>query len=316
MDRDYWIERRQLRRRVSWWRALTFIVLILLVIGIGVYASGSPVIEQRVAHIAKVKISGLITGDDATIKLLRDVGESNAKAAIITIESPGGTVTGSEALYDALRKLSAKKPTVAVIDGMAASGGYIAAIGTDHLIARETSLVGSIGVLFQYPDIVRMLDSIGVKVESIKSSPLKAAPSPIESATPESRAAIAALVSANYDWFKNLVKERRRMDDTHLSDVSDGRVFTGKQGVDLGLIDELGAEDQAIKWLETTKGVAKGLPVREWRPHGFAERFGLAESASAFFQMLGLTESAGVLEAVASASRSHMLDGMLVLWHP
>jgi protease-4 len=315
MDRDYWIERRHLRRRVSFWRALTFIALLLLVIGVGAYATGGSFMERRVAHIAKVKITGVITGDEATLKLLRDIEESNAKAAIVTIESPGGTVTGAEALYEAIRKLSAKMPTVAVIDGMAASGGYIAAIGTDHLLARETSLVGSIGVLFQYPDIVRMLDTIGVKVESIKSSPLKAAPSPIESATPESRAAIAALVSANFEWFKALVKDRRQMDETRLADVSDGRVFTGKQGVALGLVDELGSEEQAVAWLEKERHVPKGLPVREWRPHGLAERFGLGEAA-AFLHSAGLNDTAEAIEALAAASRPHMLDGMLVLWHP
>ncbi len=316
MEREYLVERRKLSRRVTFWRALTFLIALAVILGGGFYASGGPQLERRMAHIAKLKIAGVITGDDATIKLIHDVQESNAKAALIVIESPGGTVTGSEALYDALRKLSAKKPTVTVVDGMAASGGYIAALGTDHIIARETSIVGSIGVLFQYPDVVRMLDMIGVKVESIKSSPLKAAPSPIESATPESRAAIAALVNANFEWFKGLVKDRRQMDEAQLAEVTDGRVFTGKQGVGLKLVDEMGSEDQAITWLEKERGLPKGLPVREWRSHGLAERWGFAESAASVLKMAGFEKIASVLEQLGETSQAHVLDGMLVLWHP
>ncbi|MEY4092041.1 MAG: hypothetical protein RLZZ496_1223, partial [Pseudomonadota bacterium] len=236
LNPDYLIERRRLGQRVSFWRWMTAIVLLVAFIGAGLYASGGGDFEHRTAHIAKLKISGVITGDEETLRLIREISESPAEAVMISIESPGGTVTGSEALYDALRKLAAKKPTVALVEGMAASGGYIAALGTDRIFARETSIVGSIGVLFQYPDIVGLLDRVGVKVESIKSSPLKAAPSPIESATPESRAAIAALVQENYDWFKRLVRERRGLDDASLTTVSDGRVFTGKQGVTLGLV--------------------------------------------------------------------------------
>jgi len=316
MDREYLVERRKLSRRVTFWRALTFLIALAAILGAGFYAAGGGQMERRLAHIAKLKISGVITGDDATLKLIHDVEESNAKGALIVIESPGGTVTGSEALYAALRKLSAKKPTVAIVDGMAASGGFIAAIGTDHIIARETSIVGSIGVLFQYPDVVRMLDMIGVKVESIKSSPLKAAPSPIESATPESRAAIAALVNANFEWFKALVKERRHLDDAQLAAVSDGRVFTGKQGVELMLVDEVGSEDQAIAWLEKKRGLAKGLPIRELHPHGLAERWGLTENAASLLKMAGFEQIGSAIEQLAEASRAHVLDGMLVLWHP
>lgn len=312
MNSDYLIERRKLGRRVSFWRWATALVVIAALAGAGIYAAGGPEFEHRGAHIAKLKIAGVITGDEQTLKLIDEIGESNAKAVLVEIESPGGTVTGSEALYDALRKLSAKKPTVALVDGMAASGGYIAALGTDRIFARETSIVGSIGVLFQYPDIVGLLDRLGVKVESIKSSPLKAAPSPIESATPESRAAIAALVQENYDWFKRLVRERRGLDDAGLATVSDGRVFTGKQGVTLGLVDAVGSADQARAWLEQDKRLPHNLPIRDWRPHGFAEKWGLSGLA----RVAGLDRIADLADLITKSPEAHMLDGVLVLWHP
>lgn len=309
---DYLIERRRLGQRVSFWRWMTALVIVIALVGGGLYASGGGEFERRSAHIAKLKISGIITGDEETLRLIHDVEESRAEAVIITIESPGGTVTGAEALYEALRKLAAKKPTVALVDGMAASGGYIAALGTDRIFARETSIVGSIGVLFQYPDIVGLLDRVGVKVESIKSSPLKAAPSPIESATPESRAAIAALVQENFDWFKRLVRERRGLDDAGLAAVADGRIFTGKQGVTLGLVDQVGSVDQARDWLEKEKKISRDLPLREWRPHNFPERFGLSGLA----RLSGFDRLANLMDRFAATPETQLLDGVLVLWHP
>ena len=100
-----------------------------------------------------------------------------------------------------------RKPMVVVVDGLAASGGYIAAISADHIVAQDTSLVGSIGVLFQYPNFTDLLKSLGVKVEEIKSSPLKAAPNGFEPTSPEARAAIEAIVMDSYAWFRGLVQE-------------------------------------------------------------------------------------------------------------
>ncbi len=181
------------------------------------------------------------------------------------INSPGGTTSGSEQLYDSLMRLKEKKPTVVVVDGLAASGGYIAALGADHIIAQETSLVGSIGVLFQYPNVTELLKTLGVKVEEIKSSPLKAAPNGFEPTSPEARAAIEAIVSDSYAWFRGLVKARRQLDDASLERVADGRVFTGRQAVALKLIDQLGDERTALAWLAKEKSIDPNTPVRDYR---------------------------------------------------
>ena len=180
------------------------------------------------------------------------------------IDSPGGTTAGSEQLYDALHALQAKKPMVVVVDGLAASGAYIAALAADHIIAQDTSLVGSIGVLFQYPNFTEALKTIGIKVEEIKSSPLKAAPNGFEPTSPEARAAIEAIILDSYAWFKGLVKDRRKMDDAQLAAVADGRVFTGRQGVGLKLVDELGNEKTALAWLAKEKKVPADTPVRDY----------------------------------------------------
>jgi len=118
-----------------------------------------------------------------------------------------------------LVRLKAKKPLVVVVEGLAASGGYITAIAADHIVAQQSSLVGSIGVLFQYPNFTELLKTVGVKVEEVKSSPLKAAPNGFEPTSPEARAALDALVKDSYAWFRGLVKERRGLDDGLLEKV-------------------------------------------------------------------------------------------------
>ena len=172
-DTDYLLDRRLLKRKVGFWRIAAFAVAALAVLTIGLVAGRDRITGAGIggAHVAKVDISGFITGDDKTIDLLKRVGKSNASAVLVMINSPGGTVTGSETLYDGLRELSAKKPTVAVVSGLAASGGYIAAMGTERIVAQQTSLVGSIGVIFQSPNVTKLLESWGVGMDIIKSSP-------------------------------------------------------------------------------------------------------------------------------------------------
>ena len=154
---------------------------------------------------------------------------------------------------------------VVVVDGLAASGGYIAAMAADHIVAQQSAIVGSIGVLFQYPNVTELLKTIGVQVENIKSSPLKAAPNGFEPTSPEARAAIEAIVKDSYDWFKGLVRDRRASRRRELlQKVSDGRVFTGRQAVELKLIDELGDEQAAIDWLAKEKNIDPKTPVRDY----------------------------------------------------
>ncbi len=313
LSADQLVDRRRLQGRLSFWRAATFLALAVVVLALGWRLAGQGG-GTLVPHIARLSIDGLITGDRETIKLIHDVEVSNASAAIISIESPGGTTTGAERLYQAIRKLAAKKPTVAVVRGLAASGGYIAALGADHIVAQGNSIVGSIGVLFQFPNVSNVLDKIGVKVETIKSSPLKAAPNGYEPTSPEARAAIAALVSDSYEWFKALVKDRRGLSDADLAAISDGRVFTGRQGLGLHLVDGIGEEDAAIAYLESDRGVAKGLPVRDWtNPTGFGG-IKLFSLASATVKALGLPALADALESGSRLLETPGFDGLQSLW--
>jgi protease-4 len=204
---------------------------------------------------------------------------------------------------------------VAFVDGTAASGGYITAIAADHIVARDTSLVGSIGVLFQYPDMSGLLDHVGVKVEAVKSSPLKAEPSGFRPTSPEAREALQSVVDDTYAWFKRLVQERRRMNEAELATVSTGQVFTGHQGVPLKLVDALGTERDAVAWLEREKGVGRDLPVRTWEPRGNRD-FSLFAMAATGADLVGFEGFGETLRQASAAAGKARLDGLLALWQP
>ena len=319
LESDVIVDRRRMRRKLTFWRVAAVLIAIVAVVAVGVYGTPSGRKLAGVTAIERVKIEGLIRSDQDRVEALDRLAKSSAPAVIVHINSPGGTTSGSEQLYDSLMRLKAKKPLVVVVDGLCASGGYIAALASDHIVAQQTALVGSIGVLFQFPNFTELLKTVGVQVESVKSSPLKAAPNGYEPTSPEARAALDALVKDSYAWFKGLVQKRRGMDDAQLAKVSDGRVFTGRQAVDLKLIDQLGDEKAAIAWLVAEKKVKPNLPVHDFK---MSPRFGdltfLRTAAAVTLDALGLSsvarqvEQAGVVRAVDRLG----LDGMLALWEP
>ncbi|MGA2042477.1 MAG: signal peptide peptidase SppA [Roseiarcus sp.] len=309
---DYFVDRRRLRRQLTFWRIAAFVVAAIAIVGAFYRYAG--VGGHNEPHVARLAIRGLITGDDATLKLIRDIADSKATAVVLSIESPGGTTTGAEMLYDELRRLDAKKPVVAVVGTMAASGAYIAALGAERIFSEGNSLVGSIGVLVEFPNVSGLLDKIGVKFEAIKSSPLKAAPNGMEPTSDAARAAMASLVDDSFDWFKGLVKDRRKLNDDELAKVDDGRVFTGRQGIPLKLVDAIGGEREAIAWLESEKGVAKDLPVRDWSPPPRGVAFGLLGSAASIADGFGLPGLAALLKQSESAGQAQLLDGLVSVW--
>ena len=317
LDSDVIVDRRRIRRKLTFWRVAAGLVAIAAIVTVGAVATSSG--PAASGSIARVNIEGLIRSDQQRVEALERLEKSSHAAVIIHINSPGGTTAGSEQLYDSLVRLKAKKPVVVVVEGLAASGGYIAAIAADQIIARQSSLVGSIGVLFQFPNFSELLKTVGVKVEEVKSSPLKAAPNGFEPTSPEARAALDALVKDSYAWFRGLVKERRGMDDALLEKVADGRVFTGRQAVELKLVDQLGDEKAAVAWLVSEKKVKSDLPVNDYK---LTPRFGdltfLRTAASITFDALGLSSIARQIEqgGVARAVDQLSLDGMLALWRP
>jgi protease-4 len=317
LEADAIVDRRRMRRKLTFWRTSAVLVVLLALIGLAIALVPGRLLPDH-DYIARIRIQGLIRGNQDRVEALERLAKSRAKAVIVHVDSPGGTTAGSEQLYDSLRALQAKKPMVVVVDGLAASGAYIAAISADHIIAQDTSLVGSIGVLFQFPNFTQVLKTIGVQMEEIKSSPLKAAPNGFEPTSPEARAAINAIVVDSYAWFKDLVKSRRQMDDAQLAAIDDGRVFTGRQGVGLKLVDGLGNEKTAVAWLEKEKKVPVNTPVRDFSLEPRFSELSFLHVASWTFQAVGLSAMAQRIEgwgAVQAVERLN-LDGLLALWHP
>jgi protease IV len=321
LDADLIVDRRRMRRKLTFWRVLAVVIAIAAIVGLAASVTKrNGAMTAGGDYIARIEITGLIRNDQQRVESLERLAKaSSAKAVIVHIDSPGGTTAGSEQLHTALMVVAAAKPMVVVVDGLAASGGYIAAMSADHIVAQETSLVGSVGVLFQFPNFTDALKTIGIKVEEIKSSPLKAAPNGYEPTSPEARAAIEALVKDSYAWFRDMVKDRRKMDDATLETVTDGRVFTGRQGVGLKLVDELGNEKTALAWLAKEKGLKADTPVKDW---DLKPRFGdlsiLHLAAAVALEAVGANGLAQRVEAWGSlrAVDRLNLDGLLALWHP
>jgi protease-4 len=320
LDADLIVDRRRLRRKLTFWRVLAIAGIVLGIAGLVALSGIRTGLFGVRPYIARVTVSGLIRGDQERVEALDKLAKSTlARAVIVHVDSPGGTTAGSEQLFDSLSRLREKKPLVIVVDSMAASGGYITAIAGDHIVAQQTSLVGSIGVLFQYPNVADLLGKIGVKVESVKSTPLKAAPDGFEPTSPEATAALNSIIQDSYAWFKGLVQDRRHLTDAELATVVDGRVFTGHQGLDLKLIDELGDERTALAWLGKEKNVDTKLPVRDYELNSrLSDLPFLHAAAVAVLDAAGLDVLARQLDALGTvdAMERFNLDGLLALWHP
>jgi protease IV len=302
------VDRRQLKRRL--WRWRVFAVLAALAALSSLFWTGSD-FHKYSDHIARVRINGLITGDQATLSMLEGIEKSDkVKALIIRIDSPGGTTAGSEAIYEEIRKIAKDKPVVAVMDTVAASGGYITAIAADYIVARGNTITGSIGVIFSFPEVSKLLETLGVKMEEIKSAELKAEPTPYKPMSDRVRSVTNDMVQESFSWFKGLVAERRNMTPERVAVLADGRVYSGRQAVAEKLIDALGGEDIAVKWLETGKKIPKDMAIVNWAPPSKSDPTGLGLSiANMALKALGFD---GLTRQLESAR----LDGMLVLWHP
>ncbi len=312
LDPDVVADRRRLKRRLFWWRALAFGLAVVALVAVVARLGGvGDLVDKARPHVARVTIKGIILDDRKVLETIAKLGETEAvKGVIVAIDSPGGSTAGGEGLYTALRKLSGKKPTVAHVGSLAASAGYLTAIGTDHVVARRTALTGSIGVLVQWGDVTKLMETVGVKLEEVKSSPMKAEPTPFKPTSPEARAMLDRVVKDTYGWFVGLVAERRGLSPEKAKELADGRVLTGAQALEAKLVDEIGEESVAVAWLEG-KGVDKGLKIRDWKPETKIGDWPMAESAAAAV-VRGMVSALG-LETHVDALRS--LDGPQSVWH-
>ena len=324
---DLLLDRRQMRRRLTFWRigalVLLGVTLLAVLSSAGVFKGFASVEDQ----IARVEIAGTITTDRNLIALLDRLGEEdNVKGVMLAINSPGGTAVGGEAIFEAVRRVAEKKPVVASVDALAASAGYMIATAADHIVARRASVVGSIGVILQYPNFETLLDKIGVEVNEVKSSPLKAEPSPFGTPPPEAEAMLRRFIDDAYVWFVDLVAERRPFDRATALRLADGSVYSGGQGVENKLVDALGGEREAKAWVVARASLDDDIEVKTRKPasdddglFGVGSRLGtLAQVLGlepAFERVFGRREDLRLEDMSPLIPRRLFLDGVLAIWH-
>ena len=228
LDIDTVLDRRSLRRKLSFWRIGAFVAIAIAVFAALQAAGAFKNSGSHGDHIARVAITGMITEDRKLLKLLADIEEDDkVQGLILTINSPGGTTVGGEAIFEAVRRIADKKPVTASVSTLAASAGYMIAVASDHVVARRSSIVGSIGVIFQYPQASELLKKIGVSLEEVKSSPLKAEPSPFHVPPPGAEKALKEIIDDSYKWFVDLVTDRRPLSRAQVLKLADGRIYSG-----------------------------------------------------------------------------------------
>jgi protease IV len=310
------LDRRRLRRRVSLWRALA-VVAALLAFGLLVFASteGAGITEGR--QIARVSLEGIITENRDQLKLLKRVAENKRVAAVILyINSPGGTTTGGEALFEAIREVSKVKPVVAQMGTVATSAAYIAGLATDHMVARGNTITGSVGVIFQWAEVSQLLDKLGVKMNEVKSGPLKANPSPFQPIDEAGRGLAVQMVTESQRWFVGLVASRRGIDTASVAGLEQGRIYSGREALANKLVDEIGGELEAVKYLEEKRSIPKGLRVVDFKPKRENDWGFMGLSIAALGQLIG-DRAAGVIGRLLDADDALgrlRLDGLVSLW--
>jgi protease-4 len=257
-----------LKNKLHKWKNITiFLLVICLMLLVRVLFGDLLIRVVDGNYIANIKIAGEILEDDYRSEILTKVAlDNNIKAVIFNINSPGGEIVASEILYSEIRAIAQIKPTIVVVGSVAASGAYMAAIGADHIIAHNASIIGSIGVLLQSFEITELARKVGVKLQNYKSSPLKAVPSPFEKSSKLSDEVVQSSINDSYQFFTDLVYSRRKdkLDKNNLKMIVDGRIFSGRQALKLGLIDEIGSKGNALIYLKNFYKIAiEKLPIRE-----------------------------------------------------
>jgi protease-4 len=312
MDTEAILERRRLRRRASFWRISAFVILavaLLVVIGVGADLTELEGVGGK-NQVADIKVDGFITTRPAAVGLIeKATKDKSVKAILLHIDSGGGAASGGEALYKSIRQASGTKPVVAVIDGLGASAAYMTAIAADYVVARESAITGSIGVIFQYGHVEDLLQKIGVEYSEIKSAPLKGEPSLFHPPPPAAEAMLKKVIDDTYEWFVGLVAERRKLPLVTARQLADGSIYSGRQALRLKLIDAVGGDAEARAWLASEKGVSTDLPLKEWKRD---------DSIFAMFQenaLVGIARLLGLDPGAASIlPRRLAVDGLLSVW--
>jgi protease-4 len=251
-------------RKAAW---LTGGLLFLVASGLVGILSGDRGLSPGDPHLARIDLEGPILEADPIVKLLDQARETRAvKGVLLRVDSPGGGVGASQAIYEAVRRLAGDKPVAVSMGAMAASGGYMAALGGDRVFALDSTLTGSIGVIMMSSGIYPLLDKIGIEPRIIKSGELKDAGTPLREMTEADRAYLQSMVDELHGQFVELVAEERGLKPGKAAELASGRVYSGRQARQNGLVDALGDRHAAEEWLRQAAGVGAEAPLKQLRP--------------------------------------------------
>jgi protease-4 len=300
LSADTLLDRLYLKGQVTKWRILAIVFAVVAIVTS--FESVLPNSPMEKEYVARVSIGGFVSDDQKFYDLLKSIEKNRKiKAVIVSLDTPGGSAVGGEETFLRVRQLAEKKPVVAVMRSITASAGYMVALGADYIVAREGTITGSIGVLIQSAEVTQLAEKLGIKPVIIKSSALKGSPSPFEKSTPESEKVIGDVIQDFYNRFVQLVAERRNLPREKVVALADGRVYSGKRAAETKLIDAIGGEQEAMKWLVEQKHIKDGLEIKDAkipRPDNLIDNISQSVTGK-FFQSSGLS-----------------LDGLLAIWHP
>lgn len=312
------LDRRRMRRRLTFWRTAA-VLFVGLALGALMFGGSDLSTLGGTKQIARVSIEGTITDDRDQLAMLKKIRDaSHVEALLVFVNSPGGTTTGGESLYLALRDVAEKKPVVAQFGTIAASAGYIVGLGTDHIVARGNTITGSVGVLAQWPEVSEMLGKLGVKFNEVKSGDLKAVPNPFEPASEGARRVMQETIDDGFRWFLSLVQDRRGINPRDVDGLVQGRIYSGRQALSNKLIDEIGGEAEAVRWLETSRNVSKDLKVVDWKPttdNPWSAVTGGASRAAGTALAYAIGGLVNLVALPADLGRLG-LDGLVSVWQP
>ncbi len=301
LNADTLIDRIRLKQQVSRWRLAAIIVAILSLLFVFEKATSFSPIKSD--YIARITVDDVISDDRQLTKLITETAEdSHARAVLIWLDTPGGSAVGGQQLYLDLRKLSKIKPVVAVMRTMATSAGYMAALGTDHIVAREGTITGSIGVIMESFEATELAEKIGIRPITLKSGPYKASPSPTEKFTADQQRVLQTVITDFFNWFVDIVAARRNMPRDKVEELADGRIYTGRQALEANLIDQLGGDEEAVQWLEKNKKISTDLEIKDVK---------IEKESVSLYEMITQMANGKI-----SARFLQRLDGLAAIWQP
>ena len=300
LDSDLILDRQRLKRRLTIWQIVAVLAVVIAIFVVTAH-HGARFGNGFGAHIERYRITGLIgNGTDTEKDLARLAADTSVSAVLLHLDTPGGAVAGGEGIHEAVQQLAAKKPVVAVMDGTAASAGYMIAVAAPHIVARESTITGSIGVIMETTNVGGLLSKIGVAMDPLVSGPLKGQPALDKPMSPEARVVLQAMVADLYDQFVGIVADGRHMDPAKVRSLADGRAYTGRQAKALGLVDEIGGDREAQLWLEKAGKIPRDLKVTEPDRRSWTARM-TADSLT---------------NIVTTAEQTLRIDGAWAVWQP